>query len=178
MMQFKVPVLGFAAYSGMGKTTLLVKLIPLLRKQGIRVALIKHTHHDFEIDVPGKDSYELRRAGAHQVLIASNRRQAVITEKPAAAEPRLENLIEDLDLDSIDLILVEGFRHLPFPKLELHRPSMKRDLIHLEDPNVIAVLSDAAVDAHGLPLLDVNQPEDIARFIHDWLAQLDKAVSG
>ena len=106
MNAFKVPVLGFAAYSGTGKTTLLVKLIPLLKQQGIRTALVKHAHHDFDIDIPGKDSYELRKAGADQVLVASDKRRALITEMTAPAEPRLDELINELELDMIDLVLV------------------------------------------------------------------------
>lgn len=171
MMEFDIPVLGFAAFSGTGKTTLLVKLIPLLNAKGIRVALIKHSHHDFDIDIPGKDSYELRRAGAGQVLIASAMRQALVTEVSPEAEPRLEDLVNRLDLTQIDLVLIEGFRHLAFPKIELHRPALNRDLIFPQDPAVIAVASDSPVDTQGLPLLDINQPESIEQFICEWLAR-------
>ena len=168
MNAFKVPVLGFAAYSGTGKTTLLVKLIPLLKQQGIRTALVKHAHHDFDIDIPGKDSYELRKAGADQVLVASDKRRALITEMTAPAEPRLDELINELELDMIDLVLVEGFRHVPFPKIELHRPSLNKDLIFPSDSSVIAVVSDDVVDTE-LPRLDINQPEQLVRFIVSWL---------
>ena len=102
-LQFKKPVLGFAAYSGTGKTTLLVKLLPLMKLQGLRVAMIKQTHHDIEIDSPGKDSFELRKAGANQVLLASVKRTALITENDGSAEPKLSDLIAQLDLDNIDL---------------------------------------------------------------------------
>jgi molybdopterin-guanine dinucleotide biosynthesis protein B len=169
MLKFKVPVLGFAAYSGTGKTTLLVKLIPLLREAGIRVALIKHAHHDFDIDIPGKDSYELRKAGADQVLVASAKRRALIREMTVEAEPQLEALVNELDLEEVDLVLVEGFRHVAFPKIELHRPSMNRGLICMHDDSVIAVASDEMIDT-GLPLLDINQPEKIARFIQEWMS--------
>jgi molybdopterin-guanine dinucleotide biosynthesis protein MobB len=113
MMIDNVPVMGFAAFSGTGKTTLLAKLIPLLRQKGIRTALIKHAHHDFDIGIPGKDSYELRKAGADQVLVASDRRQALIKEIPRDNGRVLEQLIAELDLNKVDLVLVEGFRHLP-----------------------------------------------------------------
>ena len=169
MNAFKPPVLGFAAYSGTGKTTLLVKLVPLLKQQGIRVALIKHAHHDFDIDIPGKDSYELRKAGADQVLVASDQRRALIREMAVATEPRLQDLFSELDLDKIDLVLVEGFRHQPFPKIELHRPSLKKDFIYAQDTNVIAVAADAKIDTGSLPLLDLDQPGEIARFISDWM---------
>ena len=167
MNTFKVPVLGFAAYSGTGKTTLLVKLIPLLKEQGIRIALIKHAHHDFDIDIPGKDSYELRKAGADQVLVASDKRRALIKEMTVEADPQLEDLIYELDLDNIDLVLVEGFRHLALPKIELHRPSLGKELIFPNDINVIAVVSDEVIDTGALPLLDINHPRDIVMFIRE-----------
>ena len=170
MIKSRKPVLGFAAYSGTGKTTLLVKLVPVLNAQGIRVALIKHAHHEFDIDIPGKDSYELRMAGAGQVLVASSSRQALVTEMPGTAEPRLEDLVDKLDLARVDLVLVEGFRRAAFPKIELHRPSVNTDFFFPEDPGVIAVASDAPVDTGGLPLLDINRPEQIARFIRAWMA--------
>jgi molybdopterin-guanine dinucleotide biosynthesis protein MobB len=164
-----VPILGFAAYSGTGKTTLLAKLIPLLRQDGLRVALIKHAHHDFDIDKPGKDSYELRKAGAKQVVVASAQRLAYIREFDRVDDPQLSELINTLDLQRVDLVLVEGFRHLPFPKIELHRPVLKRDLIYPEDSSVIAVATDETIDTNGLPRLDINRPDEVVRFIVDWM---------
>ncbi|MCW8831273.1 MAG: molybdopterin-guanine dinucleotide biosynthesis protein MobB [Gammaproteobacteria bacterium] len=170
--QSKKPVLGFAACSGTGKTTLLVRLIPLLKEKGLRVALIKHAHHDFDIDKPGKDSYELRRAGAGQVLVASSFRRALMTETPGGEEPELGDLIGSLNLDAIDLVLVEGFRHLPFPKIELHRPSTGNDLIYLTDNNIVAVASDEAIAINNLPLLNINNPQQIADFIQGWICSV------
>lgn len=164
----KKPVLGFAAYSGTGKTSLLVKLLPLLQGKGLRVAMIKHAHHDFDIDQPGKDSYELRKAGAGQVLIASDYRRALITETPKGDEPELDELVSELNLDAVDLVLVEGFRHLAFPKIELHRPSTGKALIFPGDKNVIAIASDENIETDGLPLLDLNNTEVIADFVCDW----------
>ncbi len=172
-LMFKKPVLGFAAYSGTGKTSLLVKLLPLMKLQGLRVAMIKQTHHDFEIDKPGKDSFELRKAGADQVMLSSERRCAVITEYAERRAPDLPALIEQLDLDNIDLVMVEGFRHLPFAKIELHRPALGKALIFPNDPSVIAVASDCALETGSLPLLNINEPEEVAGFINRWL---DKQV--
>jgi molybdopterin-guanine dinucleotide biosynthesis protein MobB len=164
-----VPVLGFAAFSGTGKTTLLLKLIPLLKHNGLRVALIKHAHHDFDIDKPGKDSYELRKAGASQVLVASAQRMAYIRESDRVGDPRLDDLIDTLDLQQVDLVLVEGFRHVPFPKIELHRPALGHDLIFPDDSSVIAVATDETIDTDGLPRLDIDRPDDVMRFIVDWM---------
>ena len=164
------PVLGFAAYSGTGKTTLLVKLLPLLKANGLRIAMIKQTHHDFEIDKPGKDSFELRKAGADQVLLASDRRYAVITEYQVAKEPVLGELINRLELDDVDLVMVEGFKHSPFAKIELHRSAVGSRLLFPKDDSVIAVASDEQLDTGDLPLLDINAPGQVAGFIKQWLA--------
>jgi molybdopterin-guanine dinucleotide biosynthesis protein MobB len=168
-MTFAKPVLGFAAYSGTGKTTLLIKLLPLMKQQGLRVAMIKHTHHDFDIDQPGKDSYELRKAGANQVLLASDKRSALLTEYEEQAEPDIRDLVEQLDLKNLDLVLVEGFRHLPYPKIELHRPSTDKPLLYKEDTSIIAVASDENIATGDLPLLNLNAVEEVAGFINRWL---------
>jgi len=169
LMVFAKPVLGFAAYSGTGKTTLLVKLLPLMKLQGLRVAIIKQAHHDFEIDKPGKDSYELRKAGADQVVLSSDKRCAVITEYEEPKQPDLGELIKKLDLDDIDLVMVEGFKHLPFAKIELHRSATGKKLIFPEDDSVIAVASDGKLDTGEMPLLNINAPEEVAGFINRWL---------
>ena len=169
MNNFEIPVLGFSAYSGTGKTTLLRQLIPLLKAAGVRVAVIKHAHHDFDIDIPGKDSYELRKAGADQVLIASDKRRALITETVPAREPELTELVASLDVSDVDLVLVEGFRHLPFSKIELHRPALGKPLIYPRDSSIIAIAFDEPVDVRGLAQLDINNPKQISVFITDWL---------
>ena len=158
------PVLGFAAWSGTGKTTLLAQVLPLLRQTGLRVGVIKHAHHDFEIDTPGKDSHILRKAGAEHVLIASDQRWALLHDYPQTREPRLESLLSILPRDQLDLVLVEGFRHLPFPRIELHRTATGKPLLFPGDPHIIAVASDTPLDTR-LPVLDLNSPEEVAAFI-------------
>lgn len=160
------PVLGFAAFSGTGKTTLLLKLIPRLRAEGLRVGLIKHAHHGFDIDHPGKDSHELRIAGASPVLIASSIRRAVITERPVPRDPVLaEELACFADAD-VDMVLVEGFKRERFPKIELHRPALGKPLLFPDDRSIIAVATDAPLpEKPAIPVLDLNQTDEIAKFI-------------
>ncbi|HFD87007.1 MAG TPA: molybdopterin-guanine dinucleotide biosynthesis protein B [Gammaproteobacteria bacterium] len=168
MIHFEVPLLGFCAYSGTGKTTLLKKLVPLLKKQGLGLAIIKHSHHDFEIDYPGKDSYELRHAGAEQMLIVSQHRLAHIVEYHGRHEaPPLSEILPKLDTDNVNLVLVEGYRHECFPKIELHRPSLAKPLIYPDDKNVIAVASDEPLTPdEAMPtLLDLNNDSAIVDFI-------------
>ncbi len=161
---FAIPVLGFAAWSGTGKTTLLSQVLPLLRGSGLRCALVKHAHHDFDIDHPGKDSYELRKAGAGQVLIASRRRWALMVEREYEQDPPLAELLRHLDPTQADLVLVEGFKHEHLPKIELHRPALGRPLLYSDDPDIIAVASDQPLDV-PIPRLDLNDPASIAAFV-------------
>lgn len=160
------PVLALAGWSGAGKTTLLTAVIPLLRDADIRVALVKHAHHRFDVDHPGKDSFRLRKAGADQVLLTSDRRFALMVERPAEGEPVLQEELERINWRSCDLILVEGFREAPLPKLEVHRPLLGRPLLAATDPHIIGIATDApAAIRTRLPVLDLNAPEDIGRFI-------------
>ena len=167
-----IPLLGIVAYSGTGKTTLLKQLIPLLAQSGIRVGLIKHSHHNVDVDTPGKDSYELRKAGALQTMVASSRRWALMTETPEeAGEPDLFSLAGRFDSNKIDLILVEGFKHEPVPKIALYRAAVGKPLENLIDPHVIALASDQPITT-AVPQLDLNQPPLIAVFIADWLKKI------
>jgi molybdopterin-guanine dinucleotide biosynthesis protein MobB len=160
------PMLGFSAYSGTGKTTLLKQLIPLLKRYGLRIGVIKHAHHQVEVDRPGKDSYELRKAGAGRVLLATSRHWALMVDEPVPKEPELAELMEKLDCRELDLVLVEGFRHLDFPKIELHRPSLGKPLLFPEDRSVIAIASDAPIDWQTqLPKLDLNNLDEIVAFV-------------
>ncbi len=118
----KIPVVGFSAYSGTGKTTLLTGVIPQLKSRGLKVAVIKHAHHHFDLDQPGKDSYELRKSGADQTVICTHTRMAIISEfEQPEDEPGLEEIIESLNPAKADLVLVEGYKYLKFAKIELHR---------------------------------------------------------
>ena len=157
-------VFGFAGFSGVGKTTLIEQLIPRFVAQGLRVSLIKHAHHHFDIDKPGKDSYRHREAGASEVLVTSHRRWVLMHELRDEAEPPLETQLKLFA--PCDLILVEGYKHATIPKLELHRPSLGRPMLFPTDTNIVAVASDAPDDiATTLPKLCMNQPDAIVSFI-------------
>jgi len=166
MQHAHIPILGFAAFSGTGKTTLLTQIIPLLKHHGLRIGLIKHSHHNFQIDQPGKDSFRLREAGASPVMLISTHRRAIITEINPTQEPRLDDQLQLFDQSELDLILVEGFKAEQFPKIELHRPSLNKPLLYPNDPDIMAIASDRPLQTPDyLTQLDINQPEMIATFI-------------
>lgn len=162
-----VPLLGIVAWSGTGKTTLLQQVIPLLKARGIRSGLIKHTHHQMDIDTPGKDSYLLRKAGADQVIVASNQRWALMCETPDQQLDLIE-LAARMDSSALDLVLVEGFKEEPIPKIALWRRGVKGEFTDLLDEFVIAVVSDEKL-ATDRPLLDINRPAEVADFMAAWL---------
>ena len=166
MHQKQPPVIGFAAFSGTGKTTLLTQIIPLLKRHDLKIGLIKHSHHNFEIDKPGKDSFRLRAAGASTVLLASDRRRAIISEFAPPQEPELADQLRAIAHINLDLILVEGFKAERFPKIELHRPALKKPLLYPNDDDIVAVASDSvlALPEH-LAALDINDPGMVAEFI-------------
>ena len=165
----RLPLLGFVAWSGTGKTTLLERLIPLLGQRGLRLGVLKHTHHDFDMDQPGKDSYRLRKAGARQVMAASSRRHARIVETPDG-EPPFSALLAGFDWAQLDLLLIEGFKHEHFPKIELHRSAIGRPLLFPEDGEVMALVSDSP-QATTLPQFDFEALPAIADFICAWLGE-------
>ena len=161
-----IPVLGFCAYSGTGKTTLLKQLIPELINQGLRLAVIKHAHHDFDVDIPGKDSYEMRKAGAKQVLVASHIRWALMTEDAVDGDPKLTHLLQQIDTSAVDIVLVEGFKKLALPKIELHRAAHGKPFIHTQDDNIIAIACcDNTVVPESLPRLNLNNIQQISAFV-------------
>lgn len=167
-----IPLLAIAAWSGTGKTTLLKQLIPVLCQRGIRPGLIKHTHHNMDVDKPGKDSYELRKAGAAQTLVASKQRWALMTETPEEEELDLVFLASRMDASKLDLILVEGFKHEEIAKIVLFREDAGHQPGELViDQHAIAVASDISLSV-DVPLLDINDVEGIADFIVRWMRML------
>jgi molybdopterin-guanine dinucleotide biosynthesis protein B len=159
-------VFGFAGYSGAGKTTLIEQLIPRFTARGLRVSLIKHTHHNFDVDQPGKDSYRHRAAGAGEVLLTCDTRWVLMHELLGAPEPTLEEQLQVLT--PCDLVLVEGFKATPISKLEIYRPALGKPPIWPANQSVVAVASDSALDC-PLPVLDLNNPDAIVQFILDYL---------
>ncbi|ELB2055725.1 bifunctional molybdopterin-guanine dinucleotide biosynthesis adaptor protein MobB/molybdopterin molybdotransferase MoeA [Vibrio parahaemolyticus] len=159
-----IPILGFAAYSGTGKTTLLEALLPKLTEAGLRIGMLKHAHHNFDVDKPGKDSYRLRKAGASQMLIASRNRFALMTETPEA-EAEFEYLLTRFDEDMLDVVLVEGCKNIAFPKIELHREEVGKPWLYPHDENIIAIASDSAELDSELPQMNINDLDAIAQFV-------------
>lgn len=155
-------IFGLAGWSGSGKTTLLTGVIPELVARGLTVSTIKHAHHEFDIDRPGKDSWRHREAGATEVMVSSSRRWALMHELRGASEPALGDLVAHMS--PVDLLLVEGFKQHPHPKLEVHRPSLGKELLYPDDPWVVAIASDEALEA-PIPLLPLGDPGAVAGFI-------------
>ena len=166
-------VFGFAGYSGSGKTTLIEQLIPRLVLAGLRVSLIKHAHHSFDIDRPGKDSYRHREAGASEVLVTSDQRWVLMHELRGEAEPSLHEQIARLS--PCDLVLVEGYKREMIPKLEVHRRVHGQPLLYPQDGNIVAIATDQAIVA-PLPVLDLNDYDAIAGFVirHHGMEQIRK----
>ncbi|EOX4448308.1 bifunctional molybdopterin-guanine dinucleotide biosynthesis adaptor protein MobB/molybdopterin molybdotransferase MoeA [Vibrio alginolyticus] len=165
-----IPILGFAAYSGTGKTTLLEALLPKLTEAGLRIGMLKHAHHNFDVDKPGKDSYRLRKAGASQMLIASRNRFALMTETPEA-EAEFEYLLTRFDEDMIDVVLVEGCKNIAFPKIELHREEVGKPWLYPNDENIIAIASDGGELDSELPQMNINDLEAIAQFVIQYVQE-------
>ncbi|HSH71961.1 MAG TPA: molybdopterin-guanine dinucleotide biosynthesis protein B [Methylophilaceae bacterium] len=169
----QAPLLGFCAYgSGSGKTTLLTSLIPELIQLGLRISVIKHAHHKFDIDHPGKDSYRLREAGAVQMMVGSSARWALMTELSrtdhAEQEPSLEQLLAEMDHALADLIVVEGFRNAAISKIEVYRAETNTPLLAHDDHTIIAIATDSKLNCNQ-PQIDLNDIPAIARFIMQWL---------
>ncbi|MDA0153840.1 bifunctional molybdopterin-guanine dinucleotide biosynthesis adaptor protein MobB/molybdopterin molybdotransferase MoeA [Vibrio sp. Makdt] len=166
-----LPLLGFAAYSGTGKTTVLEALLPLLTDAGLNVGVLKHAHHDFDVDKPGKDSYRLRKAGANQMLISSRNRHVMMTETPEA-EADFDYLLTRFDTNTLDLILVEGCKNIAFPKIELHRDEVGKPWLYPNDDNIIAIAADSKVES-DLPQMAISDLEAIRDFIIDYAQSFD-----
>ena len=179
------PIIGFAAWSGTGKTTLLEKIIPIFRQNGFKVGVIKHAHHDFDIDHEGKDSYKLRKAGATDTIVASGKRWALIHENQtgkstsAETDPDLWALVGEIATHPLDIILVEGFKHESIPRIELFRnkqlhddlASDKNTLMYPDDKEIIAIATDSNDKiSHSIRQLDINNPNEIVQFIQHYFS--------
>ncbi len=153
-------IIGLAGWSGSGKTTLLTKVLPCLIARGKRVSTLKHAHHAFDIDRPGKDSFEHRSAGATEVLVVAASRWALMHELRGAPEPALAQLLGKLS--NVDLVLIEGFKREKFPKLEIHRVENNKPLLHPDDDWIVAVASDTPLPGASVPVVDLNDIDKIA----------------
>lgn len=160
-------IFGIAGFSGSGKTTLIEKLIPLFTARGLTVSLVKHAHHAFDVDQPGKDSYRHRHAGCNEVLVTSSRRWALMHELRGAPEPPLHDLVTHIA--PCDLLLVEGFKYAAIPKLEVYRSAVGEPLLHPQDPHVVAIASDHHVDT-ALPQFHIDDTARITAFIATYVA--------
>lgn len=159
-------IIGIAGFSGSGKTTLIERVIPVLVREGLRVSLIKHAHHEFDVDQPGKDSYRHRHAGCSEVLVSSSKRWALMHELRGAGEPTLHEQLKKLS--PCDLVIVEGYKAEPIPKVEVHRRDAKTPLLHVDDAHVVAVATDEPLDT-ALPQIALGDAEGVARFIIQYL---------
>lgn len=167
-------VLGLVGWSGSGKTTLLTRLLPVLTAKGLKVSTLKHAHHDFDVDLPGKDSYEHRRAGAGEVIVVSARRWVQMHELDGEPEPGLSQLLRRLS--PCDLILAEGFKWESHPKLEVYRAALGKPALHPDDPGIVAVASDRP--AAGAPAwADLNDVAAVAALVYDKARPLDEVLA-
>jgi molybdopterin-guanine dinucleotide biosynthesis adapter protein len=167
-------VIGLAGWSGAGKTTLLTRAIPQLQKQGLRVSVIKHAHHAFDVDVPGKDSWKHREAGAAEVLVSSSQRWALMHELRGAAEPRLSELLAKMS--QVDLVVVEGFKREPHRKIEVYRAANEKPLLFPDDPGIVGIATDTAVET-TLPTAHLDDIEAVAAMMLKSAISLEEVVA-
>jgi molybdopterin-guanine dinucleotide biosynthesis protein B len=167
-------IIGLAGWSGSGKTTLLTKVIPRIVARGLSVSTLKHAHHNFDIDQPGKDSHSHRVAGATEVLIGSERRWALVHELRGTEEPRPSKLLQKLS--RVDLVLIEGYKREPHPKLEVYRAAVGQPLLHPSDPSIVAIASDAPWPGAKIPLVDLDDVERIVDILIHHAAPLEAAL--
>ena len=167
-------VIGLAGWSGAGKTTLLKRAIPHLLKEGLRVSVIKHAHQKFDVDMPGKDSWRHREAGAEEVLVSSGNRWALMHELRGAAEPRLPELLSKLS--AVDLVMVEGFKREPHRKIEVHRAANAKPLLFPDDPGIVGIATDTAVETR-LPTVHLDDIEAVAALMLRAAIQVEDAMA-
>jgi molybdopterin-guanine dinucleotide biosynthesis protein B len=158
-------IFGFAGWSGSGKTTLVKAVIPALIERGLKVSTIKHTHHNFDIDRPGKDSFEHRTAGAYEVVITGAQRWALLHENRGEPEPKIEDMLTRMS--PVDLVLIEGFKSYPHPKMEVYRPEIGKPLLCADDPSIVAVATTAELDVR-IPRIDLDDVGAVADFVIDF----------
>ena len=167
-------VIGIAGWSGAGKTTLLTRVIPCLTARGLRVSTIKHAHHEFDIDQPGKDSHTHRQAGATEVLVSSANRFALMHELRGNREWTLDALLEKLS--PVDLVLVEGFKTQAHPKLEVFRAVVKKPPLHPQDENIVAIASDKPLEAK-VPVVSLDDIEAVSDILVEKALPLDTVIA-
>ena len=165
-------IIGLAGWSGSGKTTLIAKLIPRLIARGLRVSTLKHAHHGFDLDRPGKDSFMHRVAGATEVIISSAKRWAILHELREEPEWNMVDLVAKMS--PVDLVLVEGFKRDNFPKLEIHRAENGKPLLHTQDPGIVAIAADIALPQATVPVVDLNDIESIADLLMKHAVQIQR----
>jgi molybdopterin-guanine dinucleotide biosynthesis protein B len=168
-------IIGLAGWSGSGKTTLVTKVIPRLRARGLEISTLKHAHHAFDVDQPGKDSHRHRMAGATEVLVASGSRWALVHELRGTPEPPLAALLQKLA--PVDLVLIEGYKRERHPKLEIYRAAVGKPLLYPDDPAIVAVASDEPLPRAGIPVVDLDDIERIADILIRHAAPLDAALA-
>ena len=168
-------IIGLAGWSGSGKTTLLTRIVPRLVARGLRVSTLKHAHHNFEIDRPGKDSHSHRAAGAIEVLIGSANRWALVHELRGATEPTLRDLLARLS--PVDLVIVEGYKRDRHPKLEVHRAEIRKPLLHPDDPAIVAIASDTPLPAARVPRVDLDDLDAIADIVIKHALPIERAFA-
>jgi molybdopterin-guanine dinucleotide biosynthesis protein B len=171
----RMRVIGLAGWSGAGKTTLLVRLIPRLLARGLTVSTLKHAHHQFDLDQPGKDSHSHRLAGATEVLVGSSSRWALMHELRDEAEPSLRDLLRRLS--PVDLVVIEGYKREPHPKLEVHRAAVGKALLHPDDPHIVAIAADGPLPEACVPLVHLDDIEGIADILIRHAVPLDDVVA-
>ena len=167
-------VIGLAGWSGAGKTTLLSRVIPHLLSQGLRVSVIKHAHHAFDVDVPGKDSWVHRKSGATEVLVSSTARWALMHELRGAAEPRLPELLAKMS--PVDLVVVEGFKREPLCKIEVHRLANAKALLFPDDPEIVGIATDAAVET-SLPVAHLDDVQAVAAMMRKFAMPVEHVLA-
>jgi molybdopterin-guanine dinucleotide biosynthesis adapter protein len=168
-------VIGLAGWSGAGKTTLLTRVIPHLRKEGLRVSVIKHAHHSFDVDVPGKDSYVHRQSGAEEVLVSSARRWALMHELRGASEPHLRELL--VKMSPVDLVIVEGFKSEPHRKIEVYRKANGKAPLFPDDPAIAGIATDATIET-TLPVAHLDDIPAVAAMMRRFAISLEDVLAG